>query len=107
LQKYNFNKLKTGKWISIGLWKYSRHPNYFGEILCWIGIYIFAFSSLTNLDKLIALISPAYIAFLLIFVTGLPPLEKFADEKWGKDKEYQKYKKRTSILIPWFEGKLD
>jgi len=90
-----------GKWISSGLWKYSRHPNYFGEITCWVGIYLLTFSSLPGIYKLIALASPLYIAFILIFVTGLPKLEKYADEKWGTNKDYQAYKKRTSILVPF------
>ncbi|MBN2052571.1 DUF1295 domain-containing protein [Candidatus Woesearchaeota archaeon] len=100
-QKYAFKSKpeNKGKWISSGLWKYSRHPNYFGEISCWLGIYLLTFSSLPGIYKLLALASPLYIAFILIFVTGLPKLEKYADEKWGGNKDYQAYKRRTSILI--------
>ena len=107
LQKYKFigNRKNKGKFIDVGLWKYSRHPNYFGEITCWVGIYIFAILSLTPIENVIALASPLFIAILLIFVTGLPPLEKFADKKWGKQKDYKEYKRRTSILIPWFRKK--
>jgi len=106
LQKYQFNKNnKKQKWISTGLWKYSRHPNYFGEILCWVGIYFFTFSSLSTIQKIFSINSPLFISILLIFITGLPKLEKYADKKWGKLKEYQKYKKKTSILIPWFQKK--
>ncbi len=103
-QKYLFNQNKKnkGKFISSGIWKYSRHPNYFGEISCWVGIYIFVFPSLSWLQAMIALISPLMIASLLIFITGLPPLEKYADVRWGKQKDYKEYKKKTSILIPWF-----
>jgi steroid 5-alpha reductase family enzyme len=104
LQKYQFNKSNNkDKWISTGLWKYSRHPNYFGEILCWTGIYLFCFSSLTLIQRLFALSSPIFITILLVFVTGLPKLEKYADNKWGKLKEYKEYKIKTSILIPWFQ----
>ena len=103
LQKYQFNKNnKEDRWISTGLWKYSRHPNYFGEISCWLGIYIFVFSSLTILQRLLSLVSPLFITILLIFVTGLPKLEEYANKKWGKLKQYKEYKKKTSILIPWF-----
>ncbi len=107
LQKYRFtqNPKNKGKFISSGLWKYSRHPNYFGEILCWIGVYIFAFASLAPLQKLTALASPLYIIVLLIFVTGLPLLEKSADSKWGSQKTYQEYKRKTSVLIPWVPKK--
>ncbi len=105
LQKYKFNNnpKNKNKWISTGLWKYSRHPNYFGEILCWIGIYLFVFSSLNTIQKIFALSGPFFIIILLLFVTGLPKLEKYADKKWGKLKEYKEYKKKTSILILWFQ----
>jgi steroid 5-alpha reductase family enzyme len=106
LQKYQFSKNnKKQKWISEGLWKYSRHPNYFGEILCWIGIYVFTFSSISLIQKIFALNSPIFIAILLILISGLPKLEKYADKKWGKIKEYKEYKRKTSILIPWFQKK--
>ncbi|MBN2454529.1 DUF1295 domain-containing protein [Candidatus Woesearchaeota archaeon] len=104
-QKSKFVKLKTGKWIETGLWKYSRHPNYFGEILCWVGVYLFAFSSLTPTFRLFGLASPLFIMILLLFVTGLPPLEKGADQRWGSESGYQEYKRRTSVLIPWFRRK--
>lgn len=104
IQKYRFkqDKKNKAKFISTGLWRYSRHPNYFGEILCWLGIYLFVFRGFAALNKLFALISPLYITILLLFVTGLPQLEKYADQKWGKAKEYKEYKRKTSILIPWF-----
>ena len=102
-QKYLFKQDKSNKdkFISTGIWRYSRHPNYFGEILCWLGIYIFVLPSLSLLQAAIALISPAAISFLLIFATGIPPLERYADKKWGNLKEYKEYKRSTSILIPW------
>lgn len=102
LQKYSFinNKKNKGKWIASGLWKYSRHPNYFGEILCWIGVYLYVFFGLGAWERVIAIISPLYIALLIIFVSGIPLLEKKADEQWGKAKGYQEYVQRTSVLIP-------
>ncbi len=98
-QKFDFkNNLKNkGKFIQSGIWKYSRHPNYFGEMLCWIGVYIFAGVWLWGI------FSPLYIILLLMFVSGIPLLEEKANKKWGKDKIYQKYKKTTSLLIPWFK----
>jgi steroid 5-alpha reductase family enzyme len=102
-QKFTFtNKPENkGKWISSGLWKYSRHPNYFGEILCWIGIYIYSYSSLLGINTFLGLISPVFIAFLLIFVSGIPILEKQAEKKWGDDEKYLEYKKKTAVLIPF------
>ena len=101
-QKYKFkqNTKNKDKFIQEGLWKYSRHPNYFGEILCWIGIYIYVFLSLTTTQKIIGLISPLFIIMLLLFVSGIPLLEKYADDKWGRRKDYKEYKRKTSLLIP-------
>lgn len=101
LQKTKFhNDLSNkGKWISVGLWRYSRHPNYFGEILVWIGFYFFAIQSLDLNMALVALVGPIFISLLLIFVSGIPLLEKSADKKWGSDKKYLEYKHRTSVLI--------
>ena len=103
IQKYNFNKKHKNKFITTGLWKYSRHPNYFGEILVWIGIYFLAFSSISTPQKIYAIISPAFIIILLTLVSGIPILEKNADKRWGKQEQYQNYKKKTSILIPWIK----
>jgi len=104
IQKFIFkqNNVNKNKFINKGLWKYSRHPNYFGEILCWLGIYVFVFTSFTIIEKSVALISPLFISVLLIFGTGIPQLEKYADKKWGNTKAYKEYKRKTSILIPWF-----
>jgi steroid 5-alpha reductase family enzyme len=101
-QKFEFknNPKNKDKWITSGLWKYSRHPNYFGEMLCWWGIFIFSLPFLTGWS-ILAIISPLYISYLLLFVTGIPPLEKRYDQKYANNKEYQVYKRRTSILIPF------
>lgn len=103
IQKYKFinNPENKGKWMASGLWKYSRHPNYFGEILLWLGVYIFVISGLGLVQSLVALIGPLFITCLIIFVSGIPLLEKAADKRWGENPEYQKYKKRTSSLIPF------
>lgn len=89
-----------GKWIEEGLWKYSRHPNYLGEIAFWVGVYIFSFPNLSQKDALIALASPVVISLLLLFASGIPILEKRADEKWGRNKKYLEYKKRVPVLVP-------
>lgn len=100
-QKYQFKNKKENqnKFIQTGLWKYSRHPNYFGEMLVWWSIYGFCFVSLSSWQHL-ALISPIYITFLLIFGTGIPTLEKNYNKKYGE--AWEKYKKKTSPVIPWF-----
>ncbi|MEX0621878.1 MAG: DUF1295 domain-containing protein [Candidatus Woykebacteria bacterium] len=89
----------SGKWIQSGIWKYSRHPNYFGEMLVWWGIFLIALPFLRNWEYL-TVISPIFITSLLLFVSGIPPLEKKADERFGSIPEYQNYKSRTSLLIP-------
>lgn len=105
LQKYKFisNSENKNKWIQTGLWKYSRHPNYFGEIILWCGIYIYTLKGLSTYQALIGLLSPFYIAALLIFVSGIPILEKTADKKWGQNRDYQKYKQNTPALIPFLK----
>ena len=103
IQKFNFiqNKANKGKWIESGLWRYSRHPNYFGEILTWVGVYIISHQHLVGEEVYLGLIGPIFISFILIFVSGIPILEKGADKRWRDDHKYQEYKKRTSVLIPF------
>lgn len=103
LQKWHFSQdaKNKGKWIESGIWSKSRHPNYLGEMMVWIGIYLYVLPSLVGQQWLIALSSPAYIILLLLFVSGIPMLEKSADKKWGSDKNYQAYKKRVPVLIPF------
>jgi steroid 5-alpha reductase family enzyme len=100
IQKFKFvnNPKNKDKWIEQGLWRYSRHPNYFGEILIWIGIYVYAINSI---NWLYGLISPLFISFILLYVSGVPMLEKKNDEKFKDNEEYWEYKKKTSLLIPW------
>ena len=99
VQKRRFSRERPGMMIDSGLWRYSRHPNYFGEILCWVGVYVFVVPSLVGLEPLIALASPLFIAFVLIFVTGIPPLERLGKKRWGR--AYESYVERTSMLVPW------
>jgi steroid 5-alpha reductase family enzyme len=103
-QKFAFrnNPKNKNKWIENGLWYYSRHPNYFGEILCWIGIFVYIVPILSGISW-IAILSPISIIVSLLFFSGIPLLEKKSDEVYGKNKDYKKYKKTTSVLIPWFK----
>lgn len=93
------------RWITTGLWRYSRHPNYFGEILVWLGIYLFTINAFTWPIALFALISPVYITILLRFVSGVPKLEKSADAKFGHLPNYRAYKRSTNCLLLWFPKK--
>jgi steroid 5-alpha reductase family enzyme len=102
-QKFTFLKYRTGMWIDQGLWSYSRHPNYFGEILCWVGLYLYATIALSATEIIICFFaSPVFLTCLLLFISGIPLLEKEADLRWGHETEYQQYKRQTSVLIPWF-----
>ena len=87
------------KFISSGIWSWSRHPNYFGEILLWIGITIIALPVLQGW-QFITLISPIFIIFLLTQVSGVRLLELRGKKKWGDNEEYQRYIQSTSVLIP-------
>lgn len=101
-QKLAFHRNPNNKhtWIATGIWKYSRHPNYFGEIVVWIGVYMYTLAALSPWQMPIGLVSPLFIIVLLLFVSGIPILEKSANQRWGKLAEYRKYKRRTSVLIP-------
>ena len=88
-----------GRFINVGLWSWSRHPNYFGEIVLWIGVAIVAIPVLHGWQW-VTLISPVFVAFLLIKGSGIPPLEKMADARWGGQEDYEAYKRRTPVLIP-------
>lgn len=102
-QKYVFAQDPANKdtWIQNGLWSLSRHPNYLGEILVWVGLCIVSQSVLDGRYRFYALASPLFIALLLIFVSGIPLLEKAADKKWGDNPRYRAYKKKTAVLIPF------
>ncbi len=103
-QKRRFRLQSSNKdqFISNGLWSISRHPNYFGEILLWIGMAVIAFPTLQGLQY-ISLISPIFIYLLLTRMSGVNLLEKYADKKWGGDENYQVYKRDTPVLIPFLK----
>jgi steroid 5-alpha reductase family enzyme len=88
-----------GRFVTTGLWRYSRHPNYFGEMLVWWGIFILAVPVLHG-GAFAVVIGPVFITLLLLFVSGIPPLERSADAKYGSEPAYRDYKRRTSILVP-------
>lgn len=97
--KFRANRENKGKFIQSGLWSISRHPNYFGEIVIWIGIALIALPSLANW-RFVTLISPIFITLQLTLISGVSMLEKRADKKWGGQEDYEEYKKNTPALIP-------
>ncbi len=99
-QKSAFKRAGKPGFISSGLWAYSRHPNYFGEALLWWALFLYVVPALSGALFLVVL-GPVFITLLLLFVSGIPLLEKSADAKYAADPEYAAYKRRTSIFIPW------
>ena len=97
--RFNADPANKGKFIRSGLWARSRHPNYFGEIVLWLGVAIVAIPVLQGWQW-VAMISPLFVALLLIRVSGIPLLEQKSDKKWGGQADYEEYKKNTPVLIP-------
>ena len=91
------------EFIQTGLWARSRHPNYFGEILLWIGVAVIAYPALYQW-QLVTLVSPLFVILLLTKISGISLQEKQADERWADNADYQAYKKRTPVLIPKLFG---
>ncbi len=102
--RFRSKKENQGRFINEGLWSFSRHPNYYGEITLWLGIAFIAFPVLQGW-QLLTLISPIFVYILLTRISGVTMLERRADKKWGDDPEYQRYKETTSSLIPMFKRK--
>lgn len=100
-QKYEYRELKNPltPWVSTGLYKSARHPNYLGEMLCWWGIFIYAVPYLSGWTWL-TVVSPLYISGLLLFVTGVPLVEKKSAAKYASHPDYAAYKSSTRLLIP-------
>ena len=98
LSKFKQKTENKGKIMAQGLWKYTRHPNYFGEIVMWWGIFLMALSVKSGWT---AVVSPLLITFLLLRVSGITMLEK----KYVGNKEFEEYARRTSAFFPWFPKK--
>lgn len=101
VQKSRFRAVPghEGAFITTGLWARSRHPNYFGEVVVWTGVAIIAFPALGGW-QLATLVSPVFVYVLLTRVSGIPLLERSADERWGGQEAYEEYKRRTPVLVP-------
>lgn len=96
--QFRANPQNQGRFIDSGLWAWSRHPNYFGEIVLWIGVAMIALPALSGWQWL-TLISPIFVVVLITRISGVPLLEQRADEKWGGQIDYEAYKARTSVLV--------
>ena len=95
---FKADSANQGKFINVGLWAWSRHPNYFGEIVLWIGMAIVAVPVLTGWQW-VTLISPIFVTLLLTRVSGVPLLEDAADKRWGGQEDYEIYKRNTPVLV--------
>jgi steroid 5-alpha reductase family enzyme len=95
LKQFLSDATNRGKIMKSGLWRYSRHPNYFGETLMWWGIFIIA---LCLPYGFFTIIGPLTITYLLLYVSGVPLLES----KLKDNPEFQQYMRETSVFIPWF-----
>jgi steroid 5-alpha reductase family enzyme len=96
LQEFKSDPKNKGKVLQSGLWAYSRHPNYFGEVTMWWGIWLLNLSPIWW-----TIVGPITITYLILKVSGIPLLEK----RYQGNPEFEEYKKKVSIFIPWFPKK--
>lgn len=97
--RFRADPANRGRFIQDGLWAWSRHPNYFGEIVLWVGVAMIAAPVLRDWQW-VTLVSPVFVTVLLTRVSGVPLLEKKADATWGGQPAYEAYKAATPVLVP-------
>ena len=129
-QKYNYrnNPNNNGHWCEVGLWSYSRYPNYFAEITFWFSIYLSSYNALSRSQRILSLLSPMFVYYMLNhlsgilysiintvpinvmcilacilisnFIVGIPLLERKNEALYGHLAAYKAYKKNTNLLLP-------
>lgn len=97
--RFKADPANAGRFITTGLWSWSRHPNYFGEITLWTGMAILAVPVLSGW-RWVALISPVFVFVLLTRISGIPLLRRRAEARWGDEPEFRDYVDNTSLLVP-------
>lgn len=98
-RRFRADPANRGKFITTGLWAWSQHPNYFGEITLWAGILVIALPQLAGPGWLVVF-SPVFVALLLTRVSGINLLDAIAQKRWGDDPAWQAYVARTPVLFP-------
>ncbi len=97
--RFKADPANEGRWIDSGLWRYSQHPNYFGEVMLWTGIFVSGVSTYSGWQWLAAL-SPVFVYLLLRYGSGVPLLQERGDAKWGDDPDYRAYRAETNLFLP-------
>ena len=98
-RRFASDPANKGRFITTGLWSRSRHPNYLGEIVLWVGVAIIAVPVLSGWQW-VALLSPVFVTVLLTKLSGVPLLEAKAKARWGNEPNYQEYARSTPVLVP-------
>lgn len=98
-RRFRANEDNAGRFIQSGLWSWSQHPNYFGEIVLWVGIALIAFPALRGWQW-VTLISPVFVFVLLTRISGIPLLDARGEKRWGEEPAYRAYRTKTPILFP-------
>lgn len=93
----------ANRWINVGLWRWAQHPNYFGEMCMWWGIFLSCSASFRNWE-LLTVLCPCFVTFLLLKVSGVPILRRNGLKRWGHLPEYQEYIRKTPLLLPLPRG---
>jgi steroid 5-alpha reductase family enzyme len=98
LKQFKSNPANKGKVCDVGLWNYSRHPNYFFQLMIWVSVFVFAVNSPYGW---LAIVCPLSIGYLIFKVTGIPMTEEQSVRTRGE--AYKQYQRTTSVFIPWFK----
>ncbi|CAI5471107.1 unnamed protein product [Closterium sp. Yama58-4] len=97
--RFKADTANRGHWCDVGVWSWSRHPNYCGEIMAWVGVLVVS-SAVLQGWQWVAVASPLFTATILLFLSGMPLLEESANKKFGQRADYLQYRANTSPLIP-------